>query len=85
MCVWVNAHVYMCVLECVNTARCPARSDSVCWNVRECSTIMCWGYKNQGGAPIFVTPIRGGGALIFVTCETGNDACVKLTKLTKVV
>ena len=29
--------------------------------VRECSTMMCWGDKNQGGAPIFVTPIRGGG------------------------
>lgn len=46
----------------------------------------CMGAEIKGGAPIFVTPIRG-VALIFVTVdamfvagETQNDACIILTK-----
>ena len=52
------------------------------YNRRECSTIMCRGYKNQGGALIFVTPVRGGACSDFLSLELGRGGC--LTKLTKV-
>ena len=39
--------------------------------IKEFSSIMCWGIKTKGDAPIFVTPIRGRGALIFVTRVRG--------------